>query len=106
MWHDLLRDPSLYIHLLRIDADLYAEARARGCPHCGAPLHAAHYPRKPRGGPAELPPGYDLRLSLCCSRDGCRRRTTPPRSGSSVAACTWPRCSCWSARCSVAAIVM
>lgn len=78
MWHDLLRDPSLYIHLLRIDAELYAEARARGCPHCGAPLHAAHYPRKPRGGPAELPAGYDLRLSLCCSRDGCRRRTTPP----------------------------
>lgn len=78
MWQKLLQDPSLYILLLRIDEDLYAQARARGCPHCGAPLHAAHYPRKPRGGPAQLPEGYDRRLSLCCSRDGCRRRTTPP----------------------------
>lgn len=78
MWHDLLRDPSLYNLLLRIDEELYADALARGCPFCGAPLHAAHYPRKPRGGPAELPDGYDRRLSACCSRDGCRRRTTPP----------------------------
>lgn len=78
MWHDLLHDPSLYILLLRFDEDLHAEALAAGCPYCGAPLHAAHYPRKPRGGPADLPAGYDRRLSSCCSRDGCRRRTTPP----------------------------
>ena len=78
MWPNLLSDPSLYILLLRIDEELYAEARTQGCPHCGAPLHAAHYPRKPRGGPDLLPEGYDRRLSSCCSRDGCRRRTTPP----------------------------
>jgi hypothetical protein len=78
VWHDLLQDPSLYILLLRIDENLFAEALASGCPHCGAPLHASHYPRKPRGGPAQLPDGYDRRLSACCSRDGCRRRTTPP----------------------------
>jgi hypothetical protein len=78
VWPNLLSDPSLYILLLRIDEDLYAQAQARGCPYCGAALHAAHYPRKPRGGPARLPESYDRRLSLCCSRDGCRRRTTPP----------------------------
>ncbi len=78
MWHDVLRDPSFYALLGQIDEDLYAQVRERGCSHCGAPLHAAHYPRKPRGGPATLPPGYDRRLSLCCARDGCRRRSTPP----------------------------
>ena len=77
MWHDILHDPSFYVLLLRIDEDLCALARERGCRYCGAPLHAAHYPRKPRGGPAMLPPEYGRRLSLCCARDGCRRRTTP-----------------------------
>lgn len=53
---------------------------------CGGPLHRANYERKPRG----VPPGAveaaaaagevspDLRLSLCCGREGCRRRSTPP----------------------------
>lgn len=77
MWHKPLKDPTLYELLLRIDQDLYLQARAQGCPHCGGPLHAAHYPRKPRGGPDPLPAGYDRRLSLCCARDGCRKRTTP-----------------------------
>jgi hypothetical protein len=78
VWHDLLGDPKFYALLLEIDQQLWASARERGCPYCGAPLHAAHYPRKPRGAPVDLPEGYDRRLSLCCSRDGCRRRTTPP----------------------------
>lgn len=78
MWHDLLLDPKLYVLLLQIDMQLCAEARANGCPYCGGPLHTANYPRKPRGAPIDLPEGYDRRLSLCCARDGCRRRTTPP----------------------------
>lgn len=78
MWHGLIHKEKLYELLLRIDHDLYEQARAGGCPHCGGPLHAAHYPRKPRGGPKSLPEGYDRRLSLCCGRDGCRRRLTPP----------------------------
>jgi len=28
--------------------------------------------------PAGLPPEYDLRESLCCCADGCRRRVRPP----------------------------
>lgn len=34
--------------------------------------------RKPRGGPPGLPDIYEKRLSLCCGRQGCRRRTLPP----------------------------
>lgn len=78
MSHDVLQQPSLYDLLLRIDQDLYEKQRRAGCPTCGGPLHAAHYPRKPRGAPVELPPDYDRRLSLCCAREGCRKRTTPP----------------------------
>jgi hypothetical protein len=40
-------------------------------------LHSALYPRKPRGGPTDLPPEYAFRFSFCCARDGCRRRATP-----------------------------
>jgi hypothetical protein len=76
--HDLLREPNLYDLLLRIDEELCEEQRRAGCPKCGAPLHAAHYERKPRGAPVELPPNYDRRLSLCCAREGCRKRATPP----------------------------
>ena len=46
-------------------------------PFCGGPLHSAAYVRKPRGGPPDLPEDYRVRLSLCCSREGCRRRTLP-----------------------------
>ncbi|MBI5446466.1 MAG: hypothetical protein HY900_35285 [Deltaproteobacteria bacterium] len=46
-------------------------------PYCGGPLHRSDYPRKPRGGPVGLPESYSIRLSLCCGREGCRRRTKP-----------------------------
>jgi len=47
-------------------------------PYCGGPLRRSDYPRKPRGGPADLPDAFSIRLSLCCGREGCRRRTKPP----------------------------
>lgn len=78
VWHGLMHDGKLYELLLRIDVELWERARSEGCRHCGGPLHAAHYPRKPRGGPEQLPEGYDRRLSLCCAHEGCRRRSTPP----------------------------
>lgn len=34
--------------------------------------------RKPRGGPADLPNAFSKRHSLCCGREGCRRRSLPP----------------------------
>ncbi|MEE9279753.1 MAG: hypothetical protein V3V67_06225 [Myxococcota bacterium] len=60
----------------RFDGDLAREVREAGC-ECGGVLHSARYPRKPRGGPARLGPGYAFRLSFCCAEDGCRRRKTP-----------------------------
>lgn len=74
MCHRLLRDAKLPAALAQMDADLAAEVRSAGCPACGARLHSARFPRKPRGEP----PGssdYERRLSFCCS--ACRRRATP-----------------------------
>lgn len=75
--HAILLDANLYAFLFQIDRDLAAEARAAGC-LCGGVLHSARYPRKPRGGPRGLGPDHKTRLSFCCAKEGCRRRTTPP----------------------------
>jgi hypothetical protein len=72
----LLGDVRLYEVLGEIDGDLSQRAKEQGC-RCGGRLHRARYPRKPRGGPAGLGAGYQLRESYCCAEDGCRRRTTP-----------------------------
>lgn len=77
MCHKLLGDARLYAFLLQCDEDMAAAARAAGC-ECGGVLHSARFPRKPRGGPADLGPEHDRRLSFCCARDGCRSRVTPP----------------------------
>ncbi|MGH8611868.1 MAG: hypothetical protein ACREYF_07440 [Gammaproteobacteria bacterium] len=77
MCHAILLDANLYTFLFQIDRDLAAETRASGC-LCGGVLHSARYPRKPRGGPRGLGPDYESRLSFCCAKEGCRRRTTPP----------------------------
>jgi hypothetical protein len=76
LYHNLLTDRKFHEALVELDAKLAEEARAAGCP-CGGRLHAAHYPRKPRGGPEDLGPGYERRWSFCCDRDGCRARVTP-----------------------------
>lgn len=88
--HKALADARLYATLLKIDRDLargvqdagcQAELGARGAQDarspCGGPLHAANYPRRPHGGPPDLPEGYEKRLSFCCGVEGCRARTTP-----------------------------
>lgn len=79
MCHAVLSSSSLWLLLLRIDEDLAAQTRAAGCRFCGGELHRADYPRKPRGVSRRLlGEAYERRLSLCCARDGCRRRHTPP----------------------------
>ena len=77
MHHRLLREADFWEFLLTVDQDLADAACQEGC-SCGGRLHCAKYPRKPRGGPADLPPKYGYRLSFCCDRDGCRKRLTPP----------------------------
>jgi len=80
MLPELLQKISLF-HLLHcIDVDLARECQLARCPYCGGPLHHSSYLRKPRGGPDSIPDEYLVRLSLCCGREECRRRTLPPSS--------------------------
>lgn len=77
MSHARPRNASLWLFLLTIDRELATELHKQRCPHCKkGVLHQGDFPRKPRGGPDELPPEYKRRFSLCCSV--CRRRVTPP----------------------------
>ena len=78
MYLTWLTDARLYAVLARLDDALAETARRAGCLVYAGVLPSARFPRKPRGGPAELPAGYDLRHSFCCAADGCRKRRTPP----------------------------
>jgi hypothetical protein len=64
--------------LLTLDRELALEVKRRGCPRCTGVLDVANYARKPRGGPFTLDDAQSSRLSLCCRREGCRLRVTPP----------------------------
>ena len=78
MYTALLADGRLYQLLQRFDDDLAAEQHAGGCLICGAALHSARYPRKPRGFIGRLSTEYGWRRSFCCAGRDCRKRTTPP----------------------------
>ncbi len=78
MLTELLQSANLFHLLHRIDIDLAKEQQLAGCPFCGGPLHYSNYERKPRGGPETLPEEICIRLSLCCGKENCRRRTLPP----------------------------
>ena len=78
MLSELLQNVSLFHVLHQIDQDLALACRQAGCPFCHSPLHNAPYTRKPRGGPDSIPKEYCVRLSLCCSKEKCRRRVLPP----------------------------
>jgi len=46
---------------------------------CGGPLHRSDYERKPCGAlMAAAGEEFVNRFSLCCGREGCRKRATPP----------------------------
>ena len=77
MLSKLLQTANLFHLLFLIDSELAVIKRSAHCPYCGGPLHQSNYMRQPRGGPVGLPEEYCLRRSLCCSRDGCRRRSMP-----------------------------
>jgi len=65
--------------LTAIDEAIVERAAEEPCRDCGGPLHRGDYPRKPRGGGLALAAeGFVMRFSLCCGRDGCRHRATPP----------------------------
>ncbi|MGO9834709.1 MAG: hypothetical protein ACLP1X_10865 [Polyangiaceae bacterium] len=65
--------------LTAVDDAIVKRAAEEPCRDCGGPLYRGDYPRKPRGGAmAGAAEGFDRRFSLCCGREGCRHRTTPP----------------------------
>ena len=66
--------------LTAIDAAIVARAGCEACRFCGGPLYRGDYARKPRGGlvVAVAAEAFTRRFSLCCGREGCRRRATPP----------------------------
>jgi hypothetical protein len=76
LYQTILSDTNLCRTLLKLDEELAAEARQRGCAW-GGKLHSARYRRKPRGMPDELEEDYCRRQSYCCAEEGCRKRTTP-----------------------------
>jgi hypothetical protein len=68
-----------FARLSELDEAIVSRAAEAGCRFCGGPLHRGDYPRKPRGGlVAAFGEAFTRRYSLCCGRDGCRHRATPP----------------------------
>jgi hypothetical protein len=69
----------IFAALEEVDGRIVREVAACGCPVCQGRLDRADYPRKPRGA-LIAPEGeaYVTRFSLCCAREGCRKRATPP----------------------------
>ncbi|MCU1348942.1 MAG: hypothetical protein JWO56_1972 [Acidobacteria bacterium] len=65
--------------LRRIDERIARAVAVNNCPACGGRLHQGNYKRKPRG--ALIAPEGEasvIRFSLCCGREGCRKRALPP----------------------------
>ena len=77
MWHGVVAEREFHEALLELDGESAKQVREEGCRACGGALDAAHYARKPRGGPPGLGPEHDIRLSFCCRNEGCRKRHRP-----------------------------
>jgi hypothetical protein len=61
------------------DERVVRQVAAEGCLRCDGPLHRGDYERKPRGALiAPAGAAFVVRFSLCCGREGCRKRATPP----------------------------
>jgi len=81
LWHiwirSVLQDVAFFGLLLEVDREALKQAQEGGCLQCEGRLDRGDYRRKPRGEPPGLSAEFAVRFSLCCSRDGCRRRLTP-----------------------------
>ena len=75
MYHSLLTDARFHNSLFDLDCLIAEQVRQEQCPLCQG---QSHFPRQPRGVPEGTVADYHIRFSFCCSRDGCRKRFTPP----------------------------
>jgi hypothetical protein len=66
--------------LFQIDEEIARQVVLGRCRWCGeGALHRGNFERKPRGALIALAgEAFVVRFSLCCGREGCRKRTTPP----------------------------
>ena len=79
MMPDLVLGVEFFAWLAQLDEEMARLVALAGCPRCGGPLHQANYQRKPRGALlAQAGEAFTVRHSLCCGREGCRRRALPP----------------------------
>jgi len=78
MYHSLLTDTRFHDSLFDLDRLIAEQVRQAQCPKCLGNLNQSNFPRKPRGVPENTHPDYHIRFSLCCSKEGCRKRFTPP----------------------------
>ena len=78
VWLTWRPNSSFFQFLLDADLELTRKLQQYRCPHCLGRLDRADYPRKPRGALDEAGDRMESRFSLCCAREGCRRRLTPP----------------------------
>jgi hypothetical protein len=79
MMDDLDLRHEIFVLLVELDAAMTRRVAAGGCTCCEGPLHRSDYARKPRGALiAPAGEAFAVRFSLCCGREGCRKRATPP----------------------------
>jgi hypothetical protein len=79
MFYQLVFGREFFAALEREDLEITARVAAGGCPVCGGRLDRGDYGRKPRGALlAHAGEAQVTRFSLCCAREGCRKRATPP----------------------------
>lgn len=79
MFDEIELGREFFAMLWAIDVAIVERAALERCRLCEGPLHRGDYARKPRGGLLAAS-GEELvmRFSLCCGREGCRKRATPP----------------------------
>ena len=78
MLSEHLKKKSLFYRLYTIDKETAERLKKEPCQHCGGPLHFSNYYRKPRGEPEGIQQEYFLQFSLCCGKEGCRKRRQCP----------------------------
>lgn len=62
---------------MNLDAELSKKVREKACPKCGGALHFARYQRKGRILESDFSEDWNSFHSLCCAREGCRKRVRP-----------------------------
>jgi hypothetical protein len=84
MFNWIVFEREFFVALLGVDKKIAEQVQRVGCRRCGeGRLDVANYPRKPQGAlvaakGVDEDEAFRMRLSFCCHREGCRRRTTPP----------------------------